>query len=157
MTLPRAELLAACLNATTGHIVKLSLGDRHKECIKITDSQITLNWISNSRNPLKQWVRNKVVEINRLTDRDSWKYVQSKDMIADLGTRKGTKIKDISADSYWINGLPWMCRDKSSFPVQSVTEIKLNKSDIEAIQRESLSPESIMDSITLDSEKCDLT
>ena len=95
MTLPRAELLAAYLNATTGHIVKLSLGDRHKECIKVTDSQITLNWISNSRNPLKQWVRNKVVEINRLTDRDSWKYVQSKDMIADLGTRKGTKIADI--------------------------------------------------------------
>ena len=66
MTLPRAELLAASLNATTGHIVKLSLGELHKDSIKITDSQITLNWISNTKNPLKQWVRNKVVEINRL-------------------------------------------------------------------------------------------
>ena len=53
MTLPRAELLAAHLNASTGHVVKLSLGDLHKDCVKLTDSQIALNWISNTRNPLK--------------------------------------------------------------------------------------------------------
>ena len=29
MTLPRAELLAASLNASTGHIVKTALGERH--------------------------------------------------------------------------------------------------------------------------------
>ena len=39
MTLPRAELL----------VVKLALGDLHKECVKLTDSQITLHWISNTR------------------------------------------------------------------------------------------------------------
>ena len=87
MVLPKAELLAASLNATTGHVVKLSLGDLHKDSIKITDSQITLNWISNTKNPLKQWLRYKVVDINRLTDRNSWKYVHSKDMIADLEKR----------------------------------------------------------------------
>ena len=89
MTLPRAELLATRLNATTGNVVKLSFGTLHKECIKITDSQVTLNWISNTKNPLKQWVRNKVVEINRLTDRNSWKYVSSKEIVADIVTRKG--------------------------------------------------------------------
>ena len=69
-------------------------------------------------------------------------------MIADLGTRKGTKIADISDDSYWINGLRWMSRDKSSFPVQSVTEIKLNKSDIEAIQGESFITNCMSDMFT---------
>ena len=43
MTLPRAELCAASLNASTGHVVKLALGDLHKECIKLTDSQIALH------------------------------------------------------------------------------------------------------------------
>ena len=38
MSLPRAELLAANLNATTGHVVKLALGSLHKECVKLTDS-----------------------------------------------------------------------------------------------------------------------
>ena len=93
MTLPRAELLAASLNATTGHVVKLSFGTLHKECIKLTDSQVTLNWISNTKNPLKQWVKNKV-EINRLTDRNSWKYVSSKEMVADIATKKGSKVTD---------------------------------------------------------------
>ena len=66
--------------AFTGHVVKLALDDLHKEQIKLTDSQIALHWISNKRNPLKQWVRNEFVEINRLADRTSWKCV-----LADLG------------------------------------------------------------------------
>ena len=42
MSMPRAELLAATLNATTGHVVKVSFGDKHKYCWKITDSQVVL-------------------------------------------------------------------------------------------------------------------
>ena len=39
ITVPRAELIAAHLNVTTGHAVKLSLGSLHKGCIKLTESQ----------------------------------------------------------------------------------------------------------------------
>ena len=87
-TLPRSELLAACLNATTGHVVKLSFGPYHKKCIKLTDSQVVLHWINNTNGALKQWVRNRVIEINRLSEKRLWRYVQSKNMIADLGTKK---------------------------------------------------------------------
>ena len=66
MKLPMSELFAANLNASTGHVVKLALGDLHKECMKLTDIQIALHWFSNTRNPLKQRVRNNFVEINRL-------------------------------------------------------------------------------------------
>ena len=38
-TLPRSELLAACL----GHVVKLSFESYHKSCIKLTDSQVVLH------------------------------------------------------------------------------------------------------------------
>ena len=117
ITLPRAELFSASLNATTGHVVKLALGDLHTDYIKLTDSQIALHWISNTRNPLKQLVRNKVVEINRLADRTWWKYVQSKDMLADLGTREGASISKIYSSSCWINGLDWMKGNKG-FPSQ---------------------------------------
>ena len=143
MTLPRAELLAASLNATTGHVVKLALGDLHKESIKLTDSQVALHWISNTTNPLKQWVRNKVVEINRLADRSLWRYVQSKDMIADLGTRKGAGLEDITSTSPWINGQEWMKEDKSNFPVRSVDEIKLKSIDLESIKVELLRPQCV--------------
>ena len=141
MSLPRAELLAANLNATIGHIVKLALGKFHKESLKLTDSQVALHWISNTKNPLKQWVRNKVVEINRLADRSLWKYVRSKDMVADIGTRKGASIQDISSTSPWICGLQWMSEDKSKFPVKSVEEIKLKSNELSSIKAESLKPE----------------
>ena len=75
-------------------------------------------------------------------------------MIADLGTRKGAKTVDVSEESKWMNGLPWMRLEKSSFPVLSVQEIKLSKHDVESIQRESLRPQNIRDLVNGDSEEC---
>ena len=43
-------------------------------------------------------------------------YVDSKDMVADIGTRKGTKIGDVVESSSWICGLPWMSGPEEEFP-----------------------------------------
>ena len=64
---PRAELLAATLNTHTDETVKRAFQDNHKESATLSDSQVTLHWINNQKKPLKQWVRNMVVEINILT------------------------------------------------------------------------------------------
>ena len=64
---PRAELLAATLNAHTGETVNMAFQDNHKGTVKLSDSQVTLHWINNQKKPLKQRVRNRVVEINRFT------------------------------------------------------------------------------------------
>ena len=40
MSVPRAELLAATLNATTGHVVKTSFGEYFHKSMKSTDSQV---------------------------------------------------------------------------------------------------------------------
>ena len=101
MTMPRAELSAAVLNARTGHIVQRAFGKHFKKCIKLTDSQIVLHWITNNKLTLKQWVRNRIVEINRLTEPDTWMYTSSTNMVADLGTRKGAKLQDVSNESVW--------------------------------------------------------
>ena len=45
ISVPRAELMAATLNAVVGHVDKLSIGDRHKKSWKLTDSQVVLHWI----------------------------------------------------------------------------------------------------------------
>ena len=136
MTQPRAELLAAHVNAHTGEVVKRAFGTYHKSSLKLTDSQITLHWINNKDLSLKQWVRNRVVEITRFTDTSSWKYVKSADMIADLGTRRGAKIEDVSLGSQWQDGFVWMKLDTSKFPVMSYDEIKLNSTEIADIKKE---------------------
>jgi len=86
MTQPRAELFAAVINTHTGEVVHRSFRKYWKEAVKLTDSQIVLHWINNNNRPLKQWVRNRVIEIQRFTKPLDWKYVQSADMIADIGT-----------------------------------------------------------------------
>ena len=100
MSMPCAELLAATLNATTGHVVKVSFGDKHKYW-KITDSQVALHWINSTRSTLKMWVRNRIIEIQRLTNPTQWKYVESKNNIADIGTRKEAKLCDVGPCSDW--------------------------------------------------------
>ena len=122
-TTARAELRAATLNAMSGHVVKISFGQYHKNKLKITDSQVILHWIHTVRGELKLWVRNRVIEINRLTEKERWRYVQSKNMIADIGTRKGAKIKDIKQDSEWINGKPRMSMEECDFPLKTARYI----------------------------------
>ena len=141
MSIPRAELLAAHLNATIGHVAHLALGELLKDTVKLTDSQVSLFWISSTSNPLKQWTRNKTVDIDRLAPRKDWFYVRSADNIADMGTRKGASIADISDGSHWRNGYKWMQGDRKDFPIVSVEEVKFQQTDMDAIKKESLRPE----------------
>ena len=117
-TQPRAELYTALINTHTGQIVKRSLKKWHQSSVKLTDSQIALHWIDNDQKPLKPWVRNRVVEINRITTKEQWFYVNTDEMIADLGTRKGATTQDVNQDSAWINGHAWMTLDCSQFSDQ---------------------------------------
>ena len=104
MSVPRAELFAAVLNASTSHVVNLALDKYVKNRVSLTDSQNVLYWINNPQLQLKQWVRNRVIEINRLTQKQNWFYVESRNMTADVGTRRGVKLSDILKNSTWVKG-----------------------------------------------------
>ena len=136
LSLPRAELYAALLNTHTGEIVRRSFKNLVKSSKKFTDSQITLHWITNDEKPLKQWVRNRVLEIHRFTVKDQWCYVQSKNMIADIGTRRGATIQDVDQSSTWINGFDWMHLPTSQFPIQSAKDLKLTEHQISEVEKE---------------------
>ena len=45
-------------------------------------------------------------------------------MPADLGTRKGASIADVSCGSAWQEGYPWMKKHLSEFPIKTYSEIK---------------------------------
>ena len=106
--------------------------------MKLIDSQITLHWINNRELPLKQWVRNRVIEISRFTDVNSWMYIKSSNMIADIGTRRGATIKDIYPDLEWNVGFLWMREHLSEFPVKRYDEIKLTASEASDAELETL-------------------
>ena len=136
MSQPRAESFAATLSAHTGEIVKRSLQTNRKSSFKLTDSQIVLHWLHNENKQLKQWNRNRVIEIHRFADKSLWRYISSTDMIADIGTRRGATLEDISAESVWINGYPWMKLDVKEFPTKTIEEIKSDQEELNAINTE---------------------
>ena len=136
MTQPRAELFAAVLNAHSGEIVRRSFHSWHTSSLKLSDSQIALYWLSNDEKPLKQWVRNRSIEIRRFSRPDQWHYVASKCMPADIGTRKGATLDDVKQDSTWIQGFDWMKMDSSQFPMKSIKELKLSSEELTEVQKE---------------------
>ena len=113
MTQPRAELYAAVVNAHAGQILKKALHKHHQKAVKFTDSQIVLFWMSNDARVLKQWLRNRIIEIMRWTTISWWYYVKSKDMIADIGTRRCMSLQDVDENSVWAYGYEWMTQDES--------------------------------------------
>jgi len=124
MTIPRAELLAANVNAHTGEVVKRALSHFHKESVKLSDSQVVMHWINNQELPLKQWTRNRVVDLLRFTESNQWQYVRSKDNPADKGTRRESTLADVSEGSEWQNGFEWMKSKATDFPIKTYHEIK---------------------------------
>jgi len=135
LSLPRAELYASLMNAHTGEVIRRSFKSYFRSATKFTDSQITLYWITNEQKTLKQWVRNRVIEINRFTTKQQWFYIRSKDMVADIGTRRGATLEDVNQDSAWINGLPWMKTKFCDFPKKSSEDIKLNENEVSEINK----------------------
>ena len=136
MSQPKAELFAATLNAHTGEIVKRSLQTYHKSSVKLTDSQIVLHWFHNENKQLKQWNRNQVIEIDRFADKSLWRYIKITTDTTDIGTRQRATLEDISTESVWINGYPWMKLDINEFPTKTNEEIKLDQQELNAINTE---------------------
>ena len=141
LTIPRAELEAAVLNASTGHVVKKSLAKWHRGSFNVSDSQVALHWMNCTKYALKGWVRNRVIEISRLTNLCDWRYVSSEDNVSDIGTRKGATISDIGPESAWINGLPWMSRDQTEFPLKTIDEVILSNNEKSLANKEKILPE----------------
>ena len=136
ITVPRAELVAALLNASTGHIVKLSLKELLVRRWKLTDSQVALHWINSTKTKLKQFIRNRSIEITRLTNREDWWYVPSKENVADIGTRKGAQAADVDSGSIWAVGYPWMSEDEERFPLKSAKDIILSEQEKTNFEKE---------------------
>ena len=138
-TQPRAELIAAVLNAHTGEVVRRSFGEYHKKAVKLTDSQIVLHWMNNIDLRLNIFVRNRILECLRYINPKQLKYVKSADMIADIGTRRCSSITEVGPGSIWQEGFDWMKEDESLFPTKDIECIKLDSKERQAVKEEMIS------------------
>ncbi|UYV75259.1 hypothetical protein LAZ67_12003126 [Cordylochernes scorpioides] len=107
LTLPRLELCAALLLSQLYRSVVDSLKIDIGRAYLWSDSQISLSWIKSDPNRWKTFIHNRVVKIQQLSDRNSWRHVSGKDNPADCASR-GIMPAALSGHTLWWQGPTWL-------------------------------------------------
>ncbi|GFR28235.1 integrase catalytic domain-containing protein [Trichonephila clavata] len=106
LTLPRLELTAALLSAR--------LAKQVSSCLKFnantyywTDSLISYYWIRGDSSAFKPYIKNRVQEIQLLSDPSQWGHCTGKDNPSDLISR-GTSAVKLAQNELWWHRPPWL-------------------------------------------------
>lgn len=112
LTLPRLELLGCLMAARLVQFVRRALrlpASTQYTCW--TDSMIALGWIRGNPQRWKQFVANRVTEIQELTSADHWSHCRSEENPADMVTR-GVLAETLLTSSLWFRGPDWLSQQE---------------------------------------------
>ena len=116
LTIPRLELMSATVLATFMDTVVKALSSQMKiDSVKFwLDSKTALFLIANN-GEWKNFVRQQVNEILRLTKKEDWRHVPSVENPADIGSRgmNASELKDVIL---WWEGPEWLKEGKEAWP-----------------------------------------
>ncbi|XP_075162856.1 uncharacterized protein LOC142235490 [Haematobia irritans] len=124
LSIPRLELLGACL--------LVELLDRVNKCSSIrinsifhwTDSSIVLHWISSHPNRWATFISNRVAKIQSMTSVSDWFKVNGKDNPADIVSR-GMYPSELMESQLWFKGPSFLWRHRDSWPEPGVTKLEV--------------------------------
>ncbi|XP_053686085.1 uncharacterized protein LOC128735625 [Sabethes cyaneus] len=116
-SVPRLELLAACLGARLMQFIEESHTVRITKKFLWSDSATVLSWLRSEHRRYRQFVACKIGELLTITDVENWRWVPSKQNPADIATKWG-KGPDLTADSVWFKGPPFLQLPEAEWPIQ---------------------------------------
>lgn len=139
-TIPRLELCACLILVRLVKKVMNSMRVKFDMCRLWTDSTIALGWIKSNPVILKQFVNNRVCEIQESSDKGNWSHVPGKDNPADYLSR-GISPDSLSSTEVWWNGPQWLRESiehwpKSVDPPENLPEAKENTSVLVSVNSE---------------------
>ncbi|XP_071056931.1 uncharacterized protein [Onthophagus taurus] len=114
VTIPRLELCAAVLLVRVIKRVRATLDFNEVPIFLWSDSTVALSWIGSHPSRWKDFVRNRVTEIQELSH-VHWCYVPTKENPADLSSR-GVSVTKLEAETLWWNGPSWLRSPPSEWP-----------------------------------------
>ena len=117
---PRLELLGAVLLARL--VNKFNSTAKPLRTINWIDSMTALCWIKNER-IWKPYVQNRVEEIRRLSQRDTWRHCPGDLNPADIPSR-GLSAKELSTNTTWWNGAVFLHLPESEWPENRQTQFE---------------------------------
>ena len=117
LSIPRLELMSARILAQLMHTVKNALQSQVKlDGVRFwLDSKTALSWIQN-KGEWNQFVRHRVNEILKLTDKEDWAYCSTEENPADLGSR-GVLASQLKENQLWWHGPSWLTERQEDWPV----------------------------------------
>ncbi|XP_028414386.1 uncharacterized protein LOC114537537 [Dendronephthya gigantea] len=115
-TIPRLELLGANilarLSSSVNNALVIKIGELRR--FHWTDSTTVLCWIRNQKS-WKQYVNQRVNEIRKLTDKESWNHCPGAMNPADIPSR-GIRVDEMVSNSLWWNGPAFLRQPEDEWP-----------------------------------------
>ncbi|GFW36294.1 uncharacterized protein TNCV_4931561 [Trichonephila clavipes] len=131
LSIPRLELMGALLSARLSDKIATAL-ILPVSRFYWTDSSITCYWIKGDFNKHKVFVKNRIKEIQKLSDPKEWRYCKGKDNPADLISR-GLPLNDLKNNKIWWHGPKWLTMKQTEWPLFSepIIETEINNDKLE--------------------------
>ena len=129
LSIPRLELMSARVLA----VLMSNVIEALSSIIKIErvrfwlDSKTALYWVYNN-GEWKQWVKFRVAEILKLTEKEQWGHVAGIDNPADIGSR-GVTPSYLKTCQLWWEGPEWLRKCESEWPISLVLQ---NSNEVES-------------------------
>nr|XP_034174839.1 uncharacterized protein LOC117601764 [Osmia lignaria] len=118
LTIPRLELTAALLLSKLMRHVHATLNMTVTQTFLWTDSEVTLAWIKTHPSKWKDYVRNRVIQIQEITQNFHWRHVPGSSNPADCASR-GMATEQLQQHSLWWTGPPWITQSQDTWPKQT--------------------------------------
>nr|XP_034194844.1 uncharacterized protein LOC117611069 [Osmia lignaria] len=118
LTIPRLELTVALLLSKLMRHVHATLNMTVTQTFLWTDSEVTLAWIKTHPSKWKDYVRNRVIQIQGITQNFHWRHVPGSSNPADCASR-GMATDQLQQHSLWWTGPPWITQSQDAWPKQT--------------------------------------
>ena len=113
-TIPKLELYGALL--VTKLIMNVSKYFNCEHNINLwTDSAIVLGWLQRKPQTLKTFVANRISNIQSLVNTSQWKYINTNENPADIGSR-GCSPQELQQNQLWWQGPHWLRLPQDQWP-----------------------------------------
>ena len=117
ISVPRLELLGAVASVRLAQSVQESLSIKFGRRYFFTDSSSVLGMIRGDCGAFQEFVGTRTGEIKSKSGPEEWFWLPTDKNLADLGTRDDVTPADLHSESEYLNGMPWMRKDISEWPV----------------------------------------
>ncbi|KAL0149102.1 hypothetical protein M9458_055534 [Cirrhinus mrigala] len=133
LTIPRLELAAAVLAVQVNTMLLKELQLPLQRSFFWTDSTTVLKYIFNETNRFHTYFANRVSTIREATDKDQWRYVNTKDNPADEASR-GLRAQEFGKGK-WLKGPDFLHLSSTEWPKLNLDSSSIPSDDAE-VKRE---------------------